>query len=537
MRYKKSLILLLVFTLSLSLVGCGGGNEATDTEGGTTTDGEKNVLTFGGKLEGVDNLDFHLKTTTDVLHVGRHIQEGLLGLNEETMEVEPLLVTDLPEVSEDGLTYSFELKPDVKFHDGTVLTSNDVKFTFERIFDPATKNAWTWLCDMIVGSEEMLEGEATELEGFKVIDDTHFEITVKEPCSSFMSILAADAMAIYPEKACKEAGETWGSNTYIGTGPFKVIEFDSKNKVVLEKFEDYHNGAKELDEIVFLNMDPNTALLEFENGTIDVTALDIGLVDQYLEDDEMKDNVNMTKLLGIITLGFNKEMEPLDDVKVREAVGLAVDRNTLTKNYFRGQVEPAKCFIPEGVPGYDESAPELEYNPEKAKKLLAEAGYPDGIELTCIIFEESSLVPVLEILQEQFKKSNIDLEIQKVDKAAHLEIRGRGEKQLSLMDWYADYIDADNFFTSILYGENSKSMSTNYFNDEFDAVCDEAKRTIDLDEKIEIYKKMEHKATHEDFIVSPLYIPVTHYLVSDRIEGATLMPTALYKFEDAKVVE
>lgn len=166
------------------------------------------------------------------------------------------LITKLPEISDDGLTYSFELKPDVKFHDGTTLTSSDVEFTFTRIFEPSDKNVSTWMCDMILGGKEMLEGKAEELEGFKVIDDTHFEITLDKPYSAFMSVLATPQMVIYPEKAYKEAGEDWGGKVYIGTGPYKVNEFDPKNKVILERYDEYHGGAKKLDEIVYLNMDP-----------------------------------------------------------------------------------------------------------------------------------------------------------------------------------------------------------------------------------------------------------------------------------------
>ena len=538
MKLKKVLALVLVFVLAMSLVACGGKDKPTNTskEGEGKVD-EKKVLTFGGPLDGVGNLDIHLTTINEIFQITTHIQEGLLGLDTETLEIKPVLLTKIPEVSEDGLTYSCELKPDVKFHDGTTLTSKDVKFTFERIFKPETKNVNTWLCDMIVGAKDMLEGKATELKGFKIIDDTHFEITIEEPYSAFMSVLAASQMVIYPEKACTEAGESWGTSSFVGTGPYKLKEFSPKNKVVLEKFDDYHDGAKKLDEIVFLNMDPNTALLEFENGTIDVTALDVSLVDNYLKNDKFKDNVKECESLGIVTFGLNTTMKPLDDVRVREAVNLAIDRKGLTENYLRGKAVPATCFVPKGIPGYDENAPELEYNPEKAKQLLAEAGYPNGIELTATISEKSTLAPVLEVVQQQFKESNINLSIQKVDHAGYIDLRSRGEVQLPLINWYADIIDADNFFYSILYGDNSKFFSTNYFNKEFDAMCDEARKTVDPDEKAEIYKKIEHKITHEDFVVAPLYNPVFYYLVSDRVENAVMMQTSLFRFTDADIVK
>lgn len=541
MRSKKVMALLLVFVLALSLVACGGDGKTEKTNSGNQSENgqveEAKALKFGGDLSGVGNLDLHLTTINEIFQVSTHIQESLLGLDAETLEVFPQLLTKMPEISEDGKTYSCELKPDIKFHDGTTLTSSDVKFTFERIFDPETKNVNTWLCDMICGGKEMLNGEATELSGFKLIDDTHFEISIEEPYSPFISVLAASQMAIYPEKACKEAGDKWGTEVYIGTGPYKLKEFSPKNKVVLDKFEDYHGGAKNLDEIAFLNMDPNTALLEFENGGIDVTLLETSLVDSYLNNEEFKDNVKECHPLGIIAATLNTKMAPLDNIKVREALSYAVDREGLTKNYLRGKAMPAKCFLPKGIPGYDENAAPFEYNTEKAKKLLKEAGYPNGIEITSVISEESKFAGVLTVLQEQLKQVGVTLNIQKVDHAGYIDLRSRGEIQVPILNWYADIVDPDNFLYNIYYSENSKFFSSNYKNEEFDKMCEEGRLIVDLEEKNELYKKADYKIVHEDFTVLPLYNPVMYYMVSDKIEGAVMMDTSLFRFYDAKVVD
>lgn len=538
MRLKKIMALLLVFMLALSLAAC---NEDEKPDSDQLPDNqqveETKALKFGGDLGGVGNLDLHITTINEIFQISMHVQESLLGLDTETLEVFPQLLTKMPEVSEDGKTYSCELKPNIKFHDGTTLTSSDVKFTFERIFNPKTNNVNTWLCDMIEGGKAMLDGEATELSGFKVIDDTHFEILIDKPYSPFISVLAASQMAIYPEKACKEAGDKWGTDVYVGTGPYKLKEFSPKNKAVLEKFEDYHGGAKSLDEIVFLNMDPNTALLEFENGGIDVTLLETSLVDSYSNNEEFKDNIKVCHPLGIISATLNVDMPPLDNPKVREALSYAIDREGLTKNYLRGKAMPAKCFLPKGIPGYDENAEPLEYNPEKAKELLKEAGYSDGIEITSVISEKSQFVGVLTVLQEQLKQVGITLNIQKVDNAGYIDLRSRGEVQVPILNWYADIVDPDNFLYNILYSENSKFFSSNYNNEEFDQMCIDGRLIVDPKEKVELYKKADHKIVREDFVELPLYNPVMYYMVSDRIEGAVMMDNSLFRFYDANIVD
>lgn len=284
-------------------------------------------------------------------------------------------------------------------------------------------------------------------------------------------------------------------------------------------------------------MDANTALLEFENGTIDVTNVDFTIVDNYLENENFKNNIKKCYPLGIVKLILNVGMKPLDDIKVRQAINYATDRQSLVDNYLRSHGIPANCFLPKGIPGYDENVKKLEYNPEKAKELLNEAGYPDGIKVTATVSEKSTYTGVLEVLQQQYKEAGIDLAIQKVDNAGLIDQRQRGELQISPMGWFADIIDPDNFLYSIFHSVNSPSFSSNYNNTEFDSMCEEGRRILDPKEKDEFYKKVDYKVVHEDVVVLPLYNPIQYYLVSDRVEGAVRMDNSLYRLYDAKIVK
>ncbi|SKC86170.1 ABC transporter substrate-binding protein [Maledivibacter halophilus] len=525
MKLKKIIVIMLALVMVLSLAACGNNDEnntAKETSNQEASNQEpkegKKIFKYGNDLGALTGLDVHLFTTSEVFEVSEQTHEALIGVRTGTYELYPLLITEMPKVSEDGLTYSFELKKGIKFHDGSELTSHDVKYTLERIFTPSVGNVNTWICDMIKGSKEMLEGEATELSGFKLIDDYKFEISLYEPYAPFEAVMATTQMVIFPEEA-ESYGKDWGLKTYIGTGPLKLKEFQPKVKVMLERFDDYHGEVAKLDELHFLNMEANTALLEFEKGNIHLARVQESLVDQYKDDEKLKDKLREQNLIGIIALTLNHEKPPLDDVRVRKAVSLAVDRKSLAENYLKGNVSPAKSMLPPGVLGYDPDAPELEYNPEKAKELLAEAGYPDGVELTSVVSEKNKLVGVFTVLQAQLKEAGITLNIQQVDKPSYVDLRKRGEIQMPILTWYADYVDPDNFLYTFLYKENSVFFSSNYKNEEFNKLAEEGRRIANREEREELYKKLDYKVVHEDLPHSPLYTPKAFYMEADNVDG------------------
>jgi peptide/nickel transport system substrate-binding protein len=525
MKLKKIVAVLLALAMLMSLAACGNSGSEEPDPAQDNAEGEvaqeKKILKYGNELGVVTGLDIHLFTNSEVFEVTDHTHEPLIGSATGTYELYPLLVTEMPTVSEDGLTYSFQLKEGIKFHDGSDLTSHDVKYTLERMFTPETGNVNTWIADMIAGSREMLAGDATELSGFNLIDDYNFEISLYEPYAPFESIMSTQQMVIFPEEA-EGFGKEWGLKEYIGTGPMKLKEFQPKVKVILERFDDYHGELTKLDEVHFLNMEQNTALLEFESGNIDIARVNENLVDQYRDDPDFADKLKEEELIGIIALTLNHEKPPLDDVRVRKAVSLAVDRVSLTENYLKGNATPAKSMLPPRVLGFDPDSPELEYNPEKAKELLAEAGYPDGIELTSVVSENNKLIGVFTVLQAQLKEVGIKLNIQQVDKPSYIDLRKRGEIQMPILTWYADYVDPDNFLYTFLYGENGTFFSSNYKNAEFDEMALRGRQLTDKDEREQLYKDLDYKVVHEDLPHSPLYTPKAFYLQSDRVEGLQL---------------
>ncbi len=539
---KRLIALLLACLLAFSLAGCatqGGGDTGNDQgqAGGDTGNengdgGDLKVLKYANVYPDMQVLDVMKSTTTDTCQAGSMVCEALLDF-EEDFEVTPLLLKELP-TSEDGITFHCELKEGVLFHDGTELKATDVEFTFKRMFLPETVCVNTFLCDMILGAKEMLNGETTELAGFTVTGDYTFDITLESPYAPFLSVLACEQLSIYPEKACTEAGDRWGVDVFVGTGPFKLKEFTPKDRLVVERFDDYHGEQPYLDQIEIYNMDANTMLMEFESGNMDIVGVQQDQADAYRDNAEFADEFVINPLIGTISMILNVEMEPLDNVKVREAIGYAVDRQSMVDNYLKGNANATSCFIPRGCMAFDEERPIDKYDPEKAKELLAEAGYPDGIHIVTTISEKNSAVGVATVLQQQMKEAGIDFEIQKVDDAAYTDLRSNGEVQVAFSTWYADIVDPDNFLYNILHSSTSGFYSSNYNSPEFDALIEEARSITDSAKREELYREAESLAVTVDCVNVPLYNPIKFYLVQENVEGVKFLNSMVDLFSVTK---
>ena len=492
---------------------------------------EKKILRFGA-VNMKSTLDMQVNSFSRVMDISDTIVEPLLRLDEEN-EIVPVLVKEMPKASPDGKVYHFELKPGIKFHDGTTLKASDVKYSFERMFRPSTGAEMSYICDMIAGASEMSEGTASELAGFKIIDDLTFEITLDYPYSPFLGSIATSYAGIYPEAACAAAGKDWGLETYIGTGPFKVTKLDLDNGVVTERFEDYHGARQPLDGIEFVFVeDSNTRRMEYERGNLDVIALDATLYPQYAAS-PLAPEIGSYAPIGIIFLDPNVKDERLKDVRVREALSLAVDRKAIAEGLMKGSAVEARTFLTPGLLGYDETAAPYERDVERAKKLLAEAGYPDGIKLESYIRNDgmnTMFGRTLLAIQDQVMEAGIALDVVQVDPAAMSEMRASGSVPLEVMDWYADFPDPDGFMYSILYSSNAAVLTSNYDNPEFDRMLDEARSASDTQRRAELYRAADHLATRADFAAIPLFHEKLYYLAKPYVKNFKMVYNDVFHF-------
>ncbi|MEG1105346.1 MAG: ABC transporter substrate-binding protein [Eubacterium sp.] len=517
-KAKKLIALLLVAALAVTIVGCGG----------SSTSNTSNTFRVAMQDPTVP-IDTNKGTQAYLIMVSDQAVETLIGLNNDTT-LFPQLLTQMPTVSEDGLTYSFELKNGVKFHNGETLKSSDVKFSYERLITDGLMGS---LLDQVVGFKALEDKKATSLEGFKIKDDTHFDIVLQQPYAPFESALSAPYAVIFPEKACKEAGADWGRTTLYGTGPFKMTSYTPGQGIEMKRFDDYHGDKTKLDGISFKFVeDLNTQLMEFQKGNVDFVMLDTAQYKSVNDNKEIKDRMYSFNPIGVVYLSPNNEK--ISDPKIKEALSYATDRKALCDDLLAGAAKPAKSFIPKGLLGYNEALPEYEYNPEKAKQLLAEAGHPNGITIPVICSTKyQTLLKVATALQDQMKASGINLEITQVDGAGYTDMNKQGGIELSVSNWYTDYVDPDGMIYQRLSATTTAQVSNKYANPEFNTLLNDARKIKDEKQREALYQKADELLTHKDYGAIPLYNDSMFYLKQDNVDNFEVTSIYRYHFKDA----
>ena len=496
---------------AVNTVGCAGG--------GSNNAAKKKILKFG-QANAKLGLDMQKSTSSGSSSIADSVCESLLRWTEENKLV-PVLLTKVPTFESDGVTLKCELKPNVKFHDGSKLTAKDVKYTFERMFTPKTGAKSTYMYDIIKGAPEMLAGKATELEGLTIQDDTHFTFTLSSPMVAFVSNLGISYGHIFPKDACEKAAEKWGTGTnLIGTGKYKVKSNDDTTEVVLEKFADYHDGTPALDEVHYVFYDDlNTKMLAFKNGDIDMCELDATQYAQYSKDPEVKDLIKNFSQLGVQFINLNlKDGFGLTDKRVRQALSLAINRQELIDTLLSGNATIASGWLAPQTPGYDKSAPAFEYNPEKAKALLKEAGV-SNLKLSAKVrsgINEKQLIAV----QSYWKTIGVTLDIQKQDAGVWASDWAAGNLQVTALGWFPLYADGDNHLYSYFYSRSATKKSSFYNNPEFDKLVGEARVNLDEKKRAELYKQADNLLTREDYATLPLYWPGGSFVAKDYVLNA-----------------
>ena len=505
-----------------SLAACG-----SSSDGGA----KKKVLRWGqpnAKL----GLDMQKSTNSGSSSISESIFEAPLRWTEDN-ELVPCLLTEVPTFEADGVTLHCTLKDNIKCHDGSTLTANDVKYTFERMFTPSTGAKSTYMYDRIKGAAEMLAGTATELEGLTVEDDTHFTFVLTDPMASFVNNLGISYAQIFPKAACEAAGDKWGWGTdCVGTGKYKVSSNDDTTEIVLEKFADYHDGEPALDEIdVIYYDDNNTKLMAFKNGDIDWCDLSPDLLAQYKSDPDVKDLITMYETLGVHFVNLNLDSENLKDPKVREALSLAIDRQALIDNTLSGAGIPAGCWLAPQTPGHDDSAV-LEYDPEKAKQLLQEAGV-SNLTLDCKV-RKGQYEKYMTVVQSYWKEIGVTMNLSVEDSGVWSSDWADGNLEVTALGWYPLYADADNHMYTYFYSGNAAKKSSFYNNPEVDDLLSRARVSQDPDERAELYKQADNIIVHEDWATIPLFWPEGTFVAKSYVKNAKV-GNLIYHFFDLDV--
>lgn len=415
------------------------------------------------------------------------------------------------DVSDDGLVYVFHLRDDVKFHNGEKFKADDVLYTFDRMLEPKTKALNTDFLDMIEGARERMDGEVDSVKGLKVIDDYTIEITLAAPYAPFLANLATPAGSVYNRKATTEAGEEFGIDPKktIGTGPFKMKSWELNDAIVLEANTEYFKGRPDLDEIHFKILpDPETQRMLFETGELDVFDCDNARsqIPYFEEHEKWSKNIVSGPRVGVYYYCINESIKPFDDVRVRKALQLLIDRKTLLEKMYYGKGIVANGIMPPGLAGYNPDLEEIPYDVEKAKDLLAQAGYSNGFEMEIAqITDSSSSLKINEAVQAMFKEVGIEVTIKQMDSATFYATRKEGKLPMYYASWSADFNDPDNFIYTFFQPDNSKNRSFNYNNPEVAKKLEKARGMVNQEERYKLYQDLEKIIVGEDAAWIPLF--------------------------------
>ena len=319
-------------------------------------------------------LDPHLTSDTTSAAIVVEIFGGLItfGPNLE-------LIGDIAErwdISEDGQIYTFYLRPEAKFHDGKPVTAQDFKWSLERAANPTTGSAVadTYLGD-IIGAQDVLDGKATEISGVTVIDGHTLQITIDAPKAYFLAKMTYPTAFVLDRENVESGGRIW-TDQPNGTGPFKLGEYRIGELIVLERNENFHRERAYLDRVV-MNLAGGQSMAMYENDEIDITGVGLLDLDRVLDpsEDLNKEVVVAPPDFSVFYLGFNTSMPPFDDVKFRQALNHAVDKDFIAAEIYSGLLVPAHGILPPGFPGHNPDLEGLRYDPDLAQRLFNESSY------------------------------------------------------------------------------------------------------------------------------------------------------------------
>jgi ABC-type oligopeptide transport system substrate-binding subunit len=496
-------------------------------------------------LEGINELpamDPPLAGASQSVGVISLVFEGLVRLD-SGLNIAPAGAESW-DVKDGGKTFIFHIRKDLKFANGDPVTADDFAYSLNRAFGPdfANGNAGYYLSN-IAGSTDVTSSKAKTISGVKVIDPQTLEIDLTNPSVYFLYQLTFPASFVVPRKAVEANPKGWTDTAY-GTGPFMVKEWKHNQSITLVPNPNYWLGKPQLSEIdmPFIE-DPATALKLYQTGELDIMGSYNFPTDQIssVSSDPAFKQVNQ---FFVTYIGFNNVKAPFKDVKVRQAFARSVDKETLVNKVLEGVVVQADTIIPPGMPGFNASAAKIQqYNVDEAKKLLADAGYPDGKGFPKVALsinnQDPNYAKIAAALQQMWQENlNVTVDINTEELAKFnddLTATANTPDAASAFDFYisvwgADYPDPQNFVSQQLRSGVGNNNG-HYSNAEFDKLVDQADVDPDQAGRLQLYQQAEQIALTEVGWL-PLYYGKLNLLIRPTVQGLEVTPQGLFPKED-----
>lgn len=452
----------------------------------------------------------------------RQVFDALLELDEKLVPAPAL--AERWSVSADGRTYTFHLRRGVKFHTGRELRAADVKYSFER----AARGKRPWVFEKLAGARDFIKGSAPEIAGVRVVDDATVELRLEWPFAPFLHLIAYDAASIVPREDAEKRGAGFASHP-AGTGAFRFVSWRRDDQVVLERFPDHFRGPAPLERVVFRVIPAEaTRFNEYAGGQLDVADIPTGRCRAVQADPKLKGDVAIWPTLGTNAVRFNVERAPFTDARVRRAIAHAIDPAIVVDRLLEGCVTPAQGIVPPVLAGWTATSRRLPLDRERARRLLAEAGFPGGRGLGPLAYHFNTSdgnQRIAEALQAQLKDVGVNLELRRLDWAAHIKLVDEGAAGFFRQGWIADYPDPENFLTVLFHSRNvgAPGNTSRYRSAALDRLLDEADTLAPGPARVKRYAEAEQLILDDAAWVS-LYHYASRALIKPYVKGLERSP-------------
>jgi ABC-type transport system substrate-binding protein len=425
-------------------------------------------------------------------------------------------------ISPDGTVYTFHLRPGVRFHDGSLVTADDVVYSLTRVFDlPEDQSslAREYLCH-ILGSQEYDDGRAAAIRGLEALSPDVVRITLRQPYASFLAVLASEPARIVPKNYVERVGNDEFARRPIGCGPFRFAAW-VPDRVVLTRVRTYAAAPARLDSLVFELPQQNArdyAASHFLSGELSAAVVPDGRLSEF------QNHPGVTLLtrqeLSMTFLGLNAKLAPFDDVRVRQAFALAIDRDALIQTDPSGRIPP-NGILPPGMPGYTPESKLLPFDPERARTLLSEAGHPGGAGLKPVVYTAANQTrqaqALFETLRAQVAAVGFDLRIESLGWREFSQRLSTQRLQCFSVTWVADIPDPDSFLYPMCHSAGSANFS-GYSDPEVDRLLLTGRGTRSSLERLDVYRGAERRILQAAAVV-PLFHPLSAIAIQNDVRG------------------
>ena len=567
MKKRKLLSLLLSGAMVAGLLaGCGNGTQNADSspsaEETGSTSGDAFELTVNIASE-PQTIDPALNSAVDGAIMISHMFEGLMRWNDSGAETTGSDGTcnnaelgygqaesyDKDTNADGTVTYTFHLRDGIKWSDGKDVTAQDFVFSWQRLVTPETAADYNYMIDCVVNANEIMAGEKDPSElAVSAPDDKTFVVTITSDLPYFTEICAFPATFPVREDIVSNDQWTYSPDTYISNGAYKMTSRVTNSEIVMEPNEYYYNvDSLGPQKITFKLMDDANAMLSgFNSGELDfIETMPTDEVAGLLASGDLK----IVDYIGTYYVCFQTQKAPFDNPLVREAFTLAVDRTYIVQQITQtGQVEaggfvPAGVYDAEGATGddfrtvggdyYKPTDADYEANCERARELLAEAGYPDGKDFPVVTYlynTDDSHKAVAEALQNMWQTVlGVTVQLDNQEWATFLQTRKDGDYSIARNGWIADYNDPMSFLDMWLTGGGNNDAQ--YANPEYDNLIQQAKAATDPAERMSLMHQAEDLIIGQDYALCPLYFYTQKYMLADGIQGMYYTPLGYFFFD------